>query len=77
MAALAVGVLAPGPENVLSAGFLRDGQAVVLARRDENKGVFGKGKVDRFGLLPDVAHAFGIGHLPQRVRQKVRRQKWF
>jgi hypothetical protein len=63
--ALAVGVLAPGPQDILPARLLRDGEAVVLPGGDKNKGVLGVGKVDRFGLLANVAGGFGVGYLFQ------------
>jgi hypothetical protein len=63
---LAVGVLAPGPEDILPALLLRDRQAVVRASGDENKWVFGIRKVNGLGLLVNFAAAFGVGYLPHR-----------
>ncbi len=63
MTALAVGVLAPRPQDVFAARVLRDGEAVLLAGRDKHKRVFGVGKVDQLGLLANVAGGFGVGHL--------------
>jgi hypothetical protein len=61
--ALAVGVLAPRPQNVFAARVLSDGEAVLLAGSDKYKRVFGVGKVDQLGLLANVAGSFGVGHL--------------